>query len=149
MRVEIRQAEFDPWEEIRQFESDPALRSGSFGACTSFVGTMRDFNQGSSVSSMVLEYYPGMTERLLEDFARQMQTKHELLELLVVHRVGKIRPADSIVLVAAWSGHRKAAFDGCREMMEHLKSNATFWKKEKMTDSVDGSAERWVDNLSG
>ena len=89
---------------------------------------------------MSLEHYEGMTELQLSRIADQISTQYALLELMILHRVGRINPDDPIVLVAAWSAHRAAAFDGCREMMEHLKSKATFWKKETLD-----SRERWVE----
>lgn len=106
---------------------------------------MRDFNEGDDVTSMVLEHYPGMTERQLEDMTREAIAAHQLEDALVIHRVGNIVPGDDIVLVAAFSAHRKAAFDACRAMMETLKSTAPFWKKETLT-----SGERWVEkNTAG
>ena len=147
MHIEIRSLPFDPWRELANFEAGPALDAGSYGACATFVGTMRDFNQGETVRSMRLEHYPGMTEKLLGEFAEDVMGRHNLLDLLVLHRVGDVNPADPIVLVAAWSAHRAAAFDGCRTMMEHLKSQATFWKKESLDDSADEVRQRWVDNV--
>lgn len=147
MHIEIRRSPFDPWQELASFQAGPALDPGSYGACATFVGSMRDFNQGETVRSMRLEHYQGMTEKLLSDFAEDVTVRHDLLELLVLHRVGDIYPADPIVLVAAWSAHRAAAFDGCRAMMEHLKSQATFWKKESLDDPVDEARQRWVDNV--
>ena len=140
MKVEIRPAPYNPWQELSDYQSgSDDLQPGSFGACASFVGTMRDFNEGDDVQSMLLEHYPGMTETQLTQLAQEAIEKHGLQDVLILHRVGEIRPADPIVLVAAWSAHRKAAFDACREMMEMLKSRATFWKKEQL---VEGS--RWV-----
>ena len=145
MQVEIRPEPYDPWRELSRFQEREDLTPGSYGACATFVGTMRDLNLGDRVSCMELEHYPGMTEKLLEDEARIIVEKHGLLDLLILHRVGQIFPNDPIVLVAAWSAHRAAAFDGCREMMEYLKSRATFWKKE----SLEQDSQRWVDNVSG
>ncbi len=139
MKIEIRPEPYDPWHEISAYQLDGALSPGSFGACAVFVGTMRDFNDGSDVSSMVLEHYEGMTQRQLFDLAQLSLTEHGLLDVLILHRVGKISPNDPIVLVAAWSAHRAAAFDACREMMEMLKSRATFWKKEARSDG-----DHWV-----
>ncbi len=95
---------------------------------------------------MHLQHYEGMTQHQLSSFANQVIDKHQLLDLLILHRVGKIYPNDPIVLVAAWSAHRAAAFDGCRQMMEHLKSHATFWKKETLAGSGDLVDQRWVGN---
>lgn len=141
MKVEIRPQGYDPWREIAEFENISAeLGPGSFGASAVFVGTMRDFNEGDPVTSMLLEHYPGMTESQLEKLAADAIESHRLLDILLLHRVGEIRPNDPIVLVAAWSAHRKAAFDACREVMELLKSKATFWKKEQLAEGA-----RWVE----
>ena len=140
MKIEIRPEAYDPWIEVSEYQKNGGLQPGSFGACATFVGTMRDFNQGDDVTEMVLEHYEGMTEHQLKELAAECQEKHGLLDVLILHRVGRIQPNDPIVLVVAWSAHRAAAFDACREMMEMLKSRATFWKKETL---VEG--ERWVD----
>ena len=139
MRIEIRHKPYDPWQEISDYQENGALVAGSYGACATFVGTMRDFNEGDDVASMVLEHYEGMTERQLRNLAEDAKTKHGLLDVLILHRVGEVFPNDPIVLVAAWSAHRAAAFDACREMMEMLKSKATFWKKETLNEGA-----RWV-----
>ncbi|MGI9316888.1 MAG: molybdenum cofactor biosynthesis protein MoaE [bacterium] len=141
MKIEIRPGAYDPWNEVADFQvASDRLMPGSYGACAVFVGTMRDFNEGDEVNSMVLEHYPGMTENQLTELADTTTSKYSLLDMLVLHRVGEIHPNDPIVLVAAWSVHRAAAFDACRDMMESLKSKATFWKKEKLTDR-----DRWVE----
>ncbi len=149
MRIEIRQQRFDPWRELAHYQNESSLTPGNYGACSAFVGTMRDFNQGENVSEMVLEHYAGMTEKLLADHAEALVSRHDLLELLILHRVGRILPNDSIVLVAAWSARRKAALNACHEMMEYLKSRATFWKKETLADATDTTKQRWVDNIPG
>ncbi|MEK9626405.1 MAG: molybdenum cofactor biosynthesis protein MoaE [Gammaproteobacteria bacterium] len=144
MRVEIRDRAFDPWAEVSEFRRTH-LATGKAGASAVFVGTMRDFNEGDDVTAMVLEHYPGMTEQQLETMTRDAIATHELDDALVIHRVGEILPGDDIVLVAAFSAHRKAAFDACRAMMETLKSTAPFWKKETLK-----SGERWVEkNTAG
>jgi len=146
MKIEIRPAAYNPWLEIADYQkSSESLSPGSFGACATFVGTMRDFNQGDEVRSMFLEHYRGMTEKQLELVAQEAMEQYELLDVLCLHRVGEIHPNDPVVLVAAWSAHRAAAFTACREIIEHLKSRATFWKKEQL---VEG--ERWVEkNTAG
>ena len=157
MLVEIRQNAFDPWQEIASFEKECGLLPGSYGACATFVGTMRDFNQDAVVNELVLEHYPGMTEKLLVEQAEKLQKSYDFLDILILHRVGRILPNDPIVLVGCWSAHRAAAFDGCREMMEYLKSRATFWKKETLdsgasniiTNSDEKPQQRWVENKSG
>ncbi len=141
MRIEIHSRPFDPWIELaRHQESADELKPGSFGACANFIGTMRDFNEGDDVQSMLLEHYPGMTETQLTQLAEEAKGEHGLTDVMILHRVGEIHPGDPIVLVAAWSAHRKAAFDACREMMEMLKSRATFWKKEQLDQG-----SRWVE----
>jgi molybdopterin synthase catalytic subunit len=141
MKVEIREHPYDPWSELAAYQSgSEQLVPGRYGACASFVGTMRDFNEGDDIRGMFLEHYPGMTEKQLAGLGAEAMASHDLLDVLILHRVGEIRPNDPIVLVAAWSAHRKAAFDACREMMEMLKSRATFWKKEQLSDH-----SRWVE----
>jgi molybdopterin synthase catalytic subunit len=146
LKIEIRTTPFAPWELLQQYEHE-ALGgvNGRFGATATFVGTMRDFNEGDSVQGMILEYYPGMTERQLEKIVAEAMARWQLDDALVVHRVGELLPADPIVLVAVWSAHRKEAFEACRHIMEELKSTAPFWKKESL---AQGS--RWVEkNSSG
>ena len=141
MKIEIRPEPFDPWSELAAHQSaGGSLSPGRYGACASFVGTMRDFNEGEDVRSMFLEHYPEMTENQLGQLAEESVRRHGLLDVLILHRVGEIRPNDPIVLVAAWSAHRKEALGACREIMEMLKSRATFWKKEQL-----GQGERWVE----
>ena len=139
MLIEIRPQPFAPWREIGQYQ-ERRLAPGGFGACAVFVGTMRDFNQGEQVNAMVLEHYPAMTERQLTQLAEKAIARYRLMDVLLLHRIGELRPNDPIVLVAAWSAHRAEAFKACREMMEALKSRATFWKKETLADG-----ERWVE----
>lgn len=141
MKIEICDTPLDPWKEVAEYQSASSrLSPGSFGACAVFVGTMRDFNEGDDVRSMELEHYPGMTENQLQALAQNASSDHGLLDLLLLHRIGEMHPNDPIVLVAAWSAHRAEALTACREMMEVLKSKATFWKKEKLANR-----ERWVE----
>jgi molybdopterin synthase catalytic subunit len=118
------------------------LYSGNtgIGAVVSFIGLMRDFNQGETVSCMFLEHYPGMTEKALQQIAQQAVARWELDGCRVVHRVGEILPNEPIVVVAVAAPHRKAAFLGCEFVIDYLKTQAPFWKKET-TDQ----GERWVD----
>ena len=134
--IRVQQADFDLTREIA------ALREGDgrVGAVVSFVGTVRDLNEGAAVSGMELEHYPGMTERALEDIVAQARARWELLGVLVIHRVGPLAPLDQIVLVACASAHRGEAFAACEFIMDYLKTEAPFWKKE---DTPDGA--RWVD----
>lgn len=140
MKVEILQTSFDPWRYLSEYQGSIGL-DGKYGATSVFVGSMRDFNQGDRVSRMSLEHYPGMTEQYLIKLCQQVEQRWELLDTLVVHRVGSLQPADPVVLVAVWSAHRKAAFAACRSLMEELKSAAPLWKKEQLE-----SGERWVEN---
>ena len=131
---------FNPWHELQIFQ-EKQLRSGQFGATASFVGSMRDFNIHESISHMTLEHYPAMTQKYLNKLCQQTNSSFELDECLIIHRFGDIKPGEPIVLTAAWSAHRDAAFKACRFLMEELKSSAPFWKKE-----VTNKGERWVHN---
>lgn len=136
MPVRVQVADFDLSTEIA------ALRAGrpNVGAIASFVGTVRDLNQGSGVSAMTLEHYPGMTEKALETIVAQARGRWDLDDVLVVHRVGALRPLDQIVLVAVSSAHRGEAFAACEFVMDWLKTQAPFWKKETTPQGA-----RWVD----
>ena len=140
MRIKVVDSLFDPLDEIRSAETELATRRSKIGASSFFVGSMRDFNEGDSVQSMFLEHYSGMTERQLEEIAGLAKTKWGLDWVLIVHRIGRILPAEPIVLVATWSAHRAQAFESCRANMEKLKSTAPFWKKE-----IVNGEPRWVD----
>ena len=142
MKVELRSRPFDPLLELGLYQSDLDERwQGQYGATAIFIGAMRDYNEGETVRGMMLEHYPGMTERYLQRIVEMASRKWPLLDALVIHRVGELRPNDPIVLVAAWSAHRAAAFAACRFIMEELKSKAPFWKRE---ETVAGS--RWVEH---
>nr|WP_231940954.1 molybdenum cofactor biosynthesis protein MoaE [Acidihalobacter aeolianus] len=123
------------------YTAEHALDDGRAGATAVFVGSMRDFNVGDDVSEMFLEHYPGMTERELGLIVAEAEARWPLLDCLVVHRVGRLLPGEPIVLTAAWSAHRAAAFEACRHLMEALKHRAPFWKRETL---ADGSS-RWVE----
>lgn len=112
----------------------------SIGAVVSFVGLMRDLNQGERVDSMVLEHYPAMTEKALREIVREADRRWELLGISLLHRVGKLLPGDPIVLVAVASSHRGEAFQACEFIIDFLKTRAPFWKKE-----TTASGERWVE----
>jgi molybdopterin synthase catalytic subunit len=136
MAIRIQQADFDLTTEIAN------LRNGDLqvGAITSFVGTVRDMNEGSTVNAMTLEHYPGMTEKALEDIVGQAKARWDIRDALVIHRIGPLMPADQIVLVAVTSAHRGESFLACEFIMDYLKTAAPFWKKE---DTPEGG--RWVD----
>jgi molybdopterin synthase catalytic subunit len=140
VKVEIRASAFDPCIELRRHEQQ-LTRAGDYGAATSFVGTMRDLNEGEMVQAMTLEYFPGMTEKHLERISEEARRRWDILDTLIIHRVGELRPGDPIVLVAVWAGHRGPAFDACRYLIEELKSRAPFWKKEQLE-----TVARWVEH---
>ena len=139
MKIELREAYFDPYAELTQYQL-AMTQPGHYGATASFVGSMRDFNEGDRIERMTLEYYPGMTEKHLQKICNQAGRQWALLDVLVIHRVGVIGIGEPIVLVAVWAAHRGDAFDACRFIMEDLKHTAPFWKKEKLPDG-----ERWVE----
>lgn len=142
MKVEVRAGAFDPCAERRRHEQRLA-RAGVHGAVASFVGTMRDFNEGEAVQAMSLEHFPGMTEKHLERASEQARRRWDILDTLIIHRVGELRPSDPIVLVAVRAAHRGPAFEACRYQIEALKSRAPFWKQEQRTGST-----HWVGHNS-
>jgi len=145
-KIEIVESIFDPWKCQQDYQNQSMQGKTDYGAMASFIGTMRDFNEGDDVSSMVLEHYPAMTEKQLNQIVDEACDQWVIQNTLIVHRVGEILPAEPIVLVAVWSAHRVAAFDACRFLMEALKHRAPFWKKENL---VEGST-RWVaENTAG
>ena len=136
MAVRIQTADFDAGVEMA------ALRRGNaaVGAVASFVGIVRDVNEGDRVSEMTLEHYPGMTEKSIEAIITQARGRWDVIDAVVVHRVGTLKPTDQIVLVIVASGHRGDAFAACEFIMDYLKTQAPFWKKERT-----GEGTRWVD----
>lgn len=139
MLIELRDTDFQPYQELEQYQKN-IRDSHKYGAMASFIGSMRNHNQGVKIHSMFLEHYPKMTEQQLENITRQAMTQWAITDALVIHRVGQVKLGQAIVLVAVWSEHRQAAFAGCREIMEQLKSTAPFWKKEETKQG-----ERWVE----
>ena len=109
MRVYVQTSILDPWKEVLTYQAAQSGLAGKFGATTVFVGCLRDFNQGNAVAAMTLEHYPGMTEKHLEKVCTEAGQRWEILDSLVVHRVGPLLPNDPIVLVAVWSAHRSPA----------------------------------------
>ncbi|POR49466.1 molybdopterin synthase subunit MoaE [Paraburkholderia eburnea] len=136
MPVRVQTEDFDLSTEVAQLRA----HNPSIGAVACFVGTVRDLNDGSSVAGMELEHYPGMTEKALEAIVTQAQQRWPGIEVLIVHRVGKLAPLDQIVLVATTSKHRGDAFASCEFVMDYLKTEAPFWKKEATEHGA-----RWVD----
>lgn len=136
-RVDIRQADFDLSEEVARLRAG----DGGTGAVVTFVGTVRD-RQGEQggISALELEHYPGMTEQAIEAMIDAAHQRFDIRAARVVHRVGPLKPLDQIVLVAVTSAHRGEAFQACEFLMDYLKTQAPFWKKET---TPEGS--RWVD----
>lgn len=133
--IRVQTADFDLSREYAELSA-----SHQTGAVVTFVGKVREMNQGDAVSGMTLEHYPGMTELALADIAQQAEARWPLLGYRIIHRVGKLALGDQIVLVAVASQHREAAFSACHFIMDYLKTRAPFWKKEQTTNG-----ERWVE----
>jgi molybdopterin synthase catalytic subunit len=136
MPVKVQVEDFDVGAEISALHAGRA----QVGAVASFVGIVRDVNETTGVSSLTLEYYPGMTERLLGDICLRAQARWDILDTLIIHRCGELRPLDQIVLVVVTSAHRAEAFAACEFIMDFLKTEAPFWKKESTP-----AGERWVE----
>ncbi len=134
--ISVRSSAFDPAVE------ELAIREGNSqtGAVVSFLGLMRDLNEGDTISGMTLEHYPGMTEKALAAIVDEALERWQLDAVRLVHRVGELRPQDPIVLVSVASRHRSEAFRACEFIIDYLKTRAPFWKKEQTTDG-----ERWVE----
>ena len=139
MKIEILNDKFDPWEAIVEYKRNDLQNNPSIGASSVFLGTVRDFNDDEKVESLFLEHYPEMTEKYLSQLVNEAIKKHKIIDGLVIHRVGSLKPTDPIVVVATWSEHRASAFDATRDIMESLKSEAPFWKKEN-----NGKGFKWV-----
>jgi molybdopterin synthase catalytic subunit len=134
--IRVQAEDFDLGSEIAQLRAaDPKI-----GAVVTFLGTVRDLNDGAAVAEMELEHYPGMTEKALEDIVRQAKARWNIADALVVHRIGPLKPLEQIVLVAVTSPHRGEAFAACEFIIDYLKMQAPFWKKEQTPDGA-----RWVD----
>ncbi|HVY08021.1 MAG TPA: molybdopterin synthase catalytic subunit MoaE [Burkholderiales bacterium] len=148
MAVRVQAEDFDAGAEMNVMRrSNPRI-----GAIACFVGVVRDLNEGADVADMTLEHYPGLTEKALEKIEAEARARWNILDALVVHRVGVLRPSDQIVLVVVASAHRGEAFQACEFLMDYLKTKAPFWKKEgtpqggrwvESRQSDDTAAERW------
>ena len=136
MAIRVQTAAFDPGLELNAMHAANA----GVGAVVSFVGYVRDFNDGRDVSGMFLEHFPGMTEKALGKIADEAGQRWPLLKVEVIHRIGRLEPGEPIVFVATTSAHRQAAFDACAFIMDYLKTRAPFWKQE---DTPEGP--RWVE----
>ena len=148
MPVRIQAQDFDAGAEIA------ALRRGDpkIGAVASFIGVCRDANDGEAVKKMTLEHYPGMTEKAIEKIISEARRRWDVMDALVIHRIGELKPTDQIVLVVVTGAHRGEAFAACEFIMDYLKTRAPFWKKEETPQgarwvearaSDDEAAERW------
>ena len=136
MTIRIEAQDFELGAEIAR------LRTGQpqIGAVVAFIGTVRDMNDGSQVAEMTLEHYPGMTEKSIQTIVDQARLRWTLFDTLVIHRIGPLLPQDQIVLVAVTAAHRGEAFAACEFIMDYLKTEAPFWKKEQTPQGA-----RWVD----
>lgn len=134
--VRVQEQDFDLSTEVAQLR---AAQPG-VGAIVSFVGTVRDLNEGASVAEMKLEHYPGMTEQSIQSIIEQARARWDIFGALVIHRVGALKPMEQIVLVAVTSAHRGEAFAACEFIIDYLKTEAPFWKKEQTPEGG-----RWVD----
>ena len=135
-RVAIQTADFDLSTEVARLRD----REPGVGAVCAFVGTVRDRNDGQSVATMELEHYPGMTEKAVEQMIDEAHQRFDIFGARVIHRVGLLQPLDQIVLVAVTSAHRGESFQACEFLMDYLKTQAPFWKKEQTPEGA-----RWVD----
>ena len=154
MKISVQAEDFSLQEENDRLLYEP----GKAGAVVTFTGLVRDYHGENEVSSLVLEHYPGMTEKALKKIAEDAQQRWSLLDLTIIHRVGELRAADQIVLVAVASAHRGDAFSACEFIMDFLKTRAPFWKKSKGGNSEhwvgsrasdDEAAARWTKNKGG
>lgn len=132
--IQIQQADFDVGAIYNQLRQTTRA-----GAVVTFTGLVRDFNQDSSIQTMTLEHYPGMTDKVLSQIEQDARQRWPLEQVVIIHRVGELHPSDQIVLVAVSSAHRQAAFAACEFIMDLLKTQAPFWKKEQ-TDA----GSHWV-----
>ncbi len=136
MAIRVQAEQFDPGFEVNALHA----ANVGIGAVVSFVGYVRDFNEGREVSGMFLEHYPGMTEKALGKIVLEAEQRWPLLRLEVVHRVGALEPGEPIVFVGVASAHRQAAFEACDFVMDYLKTRAPFWKKENTSEGP-----KWVE----
>ena len=147
MPVRVQTEDFDLTHEVAALRAAQGVRAAKIGAIATFTGTVRDLNEvdgkAAGVSQMTLEHYPGMTERALEKIVAAAKARWDIFDALVIHRVGDLMPLDQIVLVATVGAHRGEAFAACEFIMDYLKTEAPFWKKEATPDGA-----RWVDARS-
>ncbi|ACT50975.1 MULTISPECIES: molybdopterin synthase catalytic subunit MoaE [Methylovorus] len=139
MTIRVQADDFDVGAEINRLRQ----QRPDIGAVAAFVGQVRDLNQGDAIAGMTLEHYPGMTEKSLEAIVQQAKARWDIMDAVVIHRIGELKPLDQIVLVAVAGAHRGEAFHACEFIMDYLKTEAPFWKKEQTPEG-----ERWVDARS-
>lgn len=136
MTVRVQTEDFDVGMELAALRRD----NPKIGALACFIGLVRDLNEGSEVSAMTLEHYPGMTEKTLEEIIAQARQRWPISDALIIHRVGPLSPTDQIVMVAVSGAHRGETFSSCEFIMDFLKTQAPFWKKEQTEQGA-----HWVD----
>jgi molybdopterin synthase catalytic subunit len=136
MPVRVQTADFDVAREIAALHAGDAR----VGAVAAFIGLVRDINDAAAVSTLTLEHYPGMTEKALTGIVDEAKSRWKIYDVLVIHRVGELKPTDQIVLVVVTGAHRGEAFAACEFIMDYLKTRAPFWKKEQTP-----AGERWVE----
>lgn len=150
MTVRVQQQDFDVGAEVANMR----LARRDIGAVAVFIGQVRDLNEGAGVEAMTLEHYPGMTEKSLQDIVAQAKSRWNIFDALVIHRIGVLLPTDQIVLVVVTGAHRGEAFHACEFIMDYLKTEAPFWKKEQTEngahwvnarDSDDAAKLRWTE----
>ena len=148
MTVRVQTGDFDIGAEIAAMRRE----NPKVGAVVSFIGVVRDLNEGDRVAEMTLEHYPGLTEKALEKIVAEARSRWNIYDALVIHRVGTLKPGDQIVLVVVTGAHRGEAFEACEFLMDYLKTRAPFWKKERTAagarwvearESDDLAADRW------
>ncbi len=143
MIIQVQQEDFDATKVNRQLLGGRS----DVGAITSFIGLVRDL-PGAGLQSMTLEHYPGMTEKSLQAIVTEAEQRWDILDCAVIHRVGELKPTDQIVLVSVLSAHRKAAFLACEFIMDYLKGDAPFWKKEISTQGSNWVEAKNSDDLA-
>jgi len=136
LKVAIQTQDFDLSEEVENLR----MGNSKIGAICSFIGTVRDRNEGDQVATLELEHYPGMTEASINKMISEAQSRFDIFGAVVIHRIGLLMPLDQIVLVAVSSAHRGESFQACEFLMDYLKTQAPFWKKE-----LTPQGHRWVD----
>lgn len=135
MKIRVQSEDFDLGQEVAVIRQN----NPQAGALVSFLGVVREFNENQAITGMTLEHYPGMTEKQLEKIVLEAKQRWQIDDSLIIHRIGKLLPNDQIVLVVVASAHRQDAFLACEFMMDFLKTQAPFWKKEQTAD-----CEQWV-----